>query len=307
MRWIKGHFILSCILIYALIIVILGVVVWGNCRPFDMKLPIDFDGFTSIGSFIGGVFGTFFAALAVYYAYLTFRKDVIKSRFYEMLKQHNNNVKSISISGVDVFGKYIDLLSVIYASVQRELSSPDDDNSPNNSYFKLAYFYFFYGSMLDADEIISKIDIEEKQIKKMNDYFSTNNIKLYGHSKELGIYFRQLYQIITYINDNKILEYREKYGYIKSLRVCLNLNEQYLLFLNSLSVLGDVWELSGEIEDENKKLITKYNLVKNLPKSYNDNFLKFKFESLYPHIDYEYYKGDDTRKKKREEWEKQYS
>ncbi|MCC8144685.1 MAG: putative phage abortive infection protein [Tannerellaceae bacterium] len=47
---------------------------------------------------------------------------------------------------------------------------------------------------------------------------------------ELGIYFRQLYQIVDFINEKTVLSKDEKYNYIRLLRVQLNIYEQYMLF-----------------------------------------------------------------------------
>jgi hypothetical protein len=285
---------------------------WLVGRDFIYGFPIDDNAFSSFGDFVGGLFGTLFAALAVYYAWLTFKKETIKNRFYEMLKQHNENVKRLEIQGVDVFEKYIEVLKSINTCVLKELTEQDDDSidkkdegSIDKAYFKLSYLYFFYGTPLDPKTYSSQINIEEEKIKRMNEHFAINNIEIKGYSLDLGIYFRQLYQIATYVNDDNTLNYKEKYNYIKSLRVCLNLSEQYLFFLNSISSLGEIWELLQNGNNHNKRLITKYNLLKNLPKSYNDKFEKFNFEKIYPDIYYEYMPHE--KKQDREKWEKKYS
>jgi len=297
--------IIAISIIYLLVVFLLGYFVWSNQRVFfDYSLPIDFEGFGTIGDFIGGILGTLFAALAVYYAWLTFEKGTIKNHFYEMLKQHKDNVNAISIVGVDVFEKYIKLIDTIYKSVLSKLNE-NEETDTYKPFFKLAYLYFFYGAPLDPQIISSPLNIERKKIETLNQHFSINNIILKGHSVELGIYFRQLYQIVTYINEQKALSYKEKYEYVKSLRVCLNLNEQYLFFLNSMSTLGNVWELSQGANNHDKRLITKYNLLKNLPKSYNEEFLRFNFKRVYPNVYYEYM--PEEKRKLRKMWEDKYS
>ncbi|MFA7492577.1 MAG: putative phage abortive infection protein [Proteiniphilum sp.] len=295
------------ICIYLILIGLLGWFVWGHQRSFSFLLPIDFDGFGALGDFVGGIFGTLFAALAVYFAWMTFKKETIKTRFYEMLKSHRENVARIQISDIDVFGKYIAVLLEIYVTLLQKLTGKgyrDED------IFKLSYLFFFYGTELNSKTINTLLKKENEKLIDSEDvecvklYFSTNNISLMGYANDLGIYFRQLYQTVTFIDrQNSLwLSYNDKYEYIKSLRVCLNVNEQYLLFLNSLSTLGMVWEMSKE--KDNEKLITKYNLLKNIPESCKENFKNLNFEDKYPHIYYEYMGAE--KKEERKKWEKKY-
>lgn len=289
-------------------ILLIGLIAfWCIGRNLFFDAPIDDDAFDSFGSFVGGTIGTFFAAVAVYYAWLTFKKETIKNRFYEMLRQHNNNVKYLEIEGVDSFEKYIGVLKKIYITILSIFNERGFDViNRYDSIYKLSYLYFFYGTSLNPDDTESSLGISPEEIELMNQYFRINNIKFEGHSLELGIYFRQLYQVVTYINEQNILTYKEKYEYIKSIRVCLNLNEQYLLFLNSLSTLGDIWELRDIKRNEwDRHLITKYNLLKNIPKSYLNKFPRLNFAQSYRNIYYEYMTSDDRRD--RVEWEKRYT
>lgn len=62
--------------------------------------------------------------------------------------------------------------------------------------------------------------------------------------------------------------------YVKMLRSQLFTYKQVVFFLNSLSLLGRIWELQAENNKSetmnllNKWLLTKYNLVKNIPKGF---------------------------------------
>lgn len=295
------------VLFYILLVAVLGRYVWGNQRDFSSLLPIDFGGFGSLGDFVGGIFGTLFAVLAVYVAVLSFKKETVKTRFYEMLKSHKDNVNNIQQPNADVFEKFLLVLSEIYSIAQKEI---ENSKHKKNELFNLSYLFFFYGTGLSAENAMAlqkKIQnnklISKDDFNSLKNFFSTNNINLQGYSNELGIYFRQLYQTVTFINKQGCLSYSEKYEYIKSLRVCLNVNEQYLLFLNSLSSLGLVWEQSKSKDKE--KLITKYNFLKNIPESYKRRFTKLDFEEYYPKINYEYM--GDEKEKERKKWEKRYS
>ncbi|CAI8721926.1 putative phage abortive infection protein [Chryseobacterium sp. IT-36CA2] len=129
------------------------------------------------------------------------------------------------------------------------------------------------------------------------EYFYDNAyIKFYGgHQHRLGHYYRHLYQSIKYINSQKKLNFEEKYFYVKTFRAQLSTYEQELLFLNSLSFLGLTWELKPKYKksgitfininrEKSLKLITNYNLIKNVPGSH---LFGINFKDYYPKVKYE--------------------
>jgi hypothetical protein len=117
-----------------------------------------------------------------------------------------------------------------------------------------------------------------------------------GHQSRLGHYFRHLFQAVKFINEQpeKLVDFDRKYLYIKTLRAQLSTHEQAILFYNSLTDLGAPWELSDKITEENKKLITKYNFIKNLPKNFTNNLNP---KDHYPFI---FYEIDDKEPEERE-------
>ncbi|MBF8456168.1 hypothetical protein IV494_03145 [Kaistella sp. G5-32] len=106
-----------------------------------------------------------------------------------------------------------------------------------------------------------------------------------GNQNNFGHYYRQLFMTFNYINDlkNKNIKYLDKWNYAKLLRSQFSNHEQIFLFLNSISSLGRDWELNV-VDDENKKLITKYDLIKNIPKGYRE---LFNIEKFYPNVEFE--------------------
>lgn len=136
-----------------------------------------------------------------------------------------------------------------------------------------------------------------EETKKQNVYYYDNDyIKFYGgHQYRLGHYYRHLFQSVKYINSQKRIRQHEKYSYIKSLRAQLSTYEQALLFANSLSFMGLPWEFKpdfklSQFEFINKKrrqkarLITIYNLIKNLP---GEDILGIDYKHYYPDVKYE--------------------
>lgn len=111
-------------------------------------------------------------------------------------------------------------------------------------------------------------------------------IKYYGgHQFRLGHYFRNLFLTCNYLNDSHVND-KDKYKYAKILRAQISTYEQALLFINSISGLGMKWELNPDINNQinTKNLITKYNLIKNLP---GVHITGIRYKDYYPNVSYE--------------------
>ncbi|WP_053058405.1 putative phage abortive infection protein [Pedobacter sp. BMA] len=121
-----------------------------------------------------------------------------------------------------------------------------------------------------------------------------------GHHYQLGHYFRHLFQTVKYIDERKILSYREKYEYAKTLRAQLSTAEQYVFFFNSVSKAGRDWELNNLLGHKslilscNRQLVTKYNLIKNIPDLHCEGGINIR--DFYPFVDYEFLPVQHDRK-----------
>lgn len=121
------------------------------------------------------------------------------------------------------------------------------------------------------------IDIA-KVLKSENKLFT-------GFQNELGSYFRTLYQCVRYVNKQSVVGYVDKYDYVKMLRGQMSNMEEVVLFYNSLSDIGIAWEYEYVQDNEiDNMLITKYNLIKNIP----ENLTKVLASNYYPKVYYEY-------------------
>lgn len=127
---------------------------------------------------------------------------------------------------------------------------------------------------------LSLFAIELDMQRSYNKYYG-------GHQFRLGHYFRHLYQSYRYLEENKALSKERQYSYGKMLRAQLSTYEQALLLVNSISSIGMKWEFSSEplVNDSAPpKLITKYNLVKNLP---GKQLFGIHYKKYYPSVAYE--------------------
>ncbi len=141
-----------------------------------------------------------------------------------------------------------------------------------------------------VQEIIEKLKDNEYTPKKTWDELKTEiqgkkYVKFFGgHQYHLGHFFRHLYQTVNYIDDQPwwLLSKSKKKEYVKMLRAQMSNYEQALLFINSLSGLGLDWEYNNK---EGKKLITKYELIKNLPEHFIPDMNP---KDFYPGITFEF-------------------
>jgi hypothetical protein len=141
------------------------------------------------------------------------------------------------------------------------------------------------------DELREEWAVDEELEYKRKYYKKGTYTKYYGgHQFRIGHYFRNLYQAVSLINDDTRINYFQKYSNIKILRGQLSTYEQTIIFFNTLSSLGRVWELESrnnptEALELNNHLITKYNLIKNI---LNDEIIEGVFVShFYPLVEFE--------------------
>lgn len=263
---------------------------------------IDSDVASKFGDFFGGYFGTLFTLISVLLLYFTLRsqqkasgREKFENKFFGLIELHKNNVNEIELgtkSGKKTFvlmiREFRELL-IIVKEVTRILKVQLKEKELIN----LTYMTFFYGigpnssrilkaSLPNFDktliEIIIRI-IEEKKTresikKKRNFEFNPFG----GHQSRLGHYFRHIYQTVKFVDGQKIDI--EKYEYVKMLRAQLSNHEQALLFLNSLSYLGQTWV--------KENLINEYKLIKNLPKNFFDEIAEINPKQIYPKLIFEW-------------------
>ncbi len=276
-----------------LLIIVLSII--GTCsfwlwyNPLSTDRSIDYEAFGTYGDFYGGVIGTIiaaFGAILIYNTYITQteyqKKDQIESRFFELIKLHEKNVDELLLKDRNIFSIYLKNIKNFIVIIS-EFNESKKKNWNRETLVKLGYLCFYYGIYNNKNKYITETTETKKDFENISEYMIDRGIEYNGVYADFGKYFRQLFQIVTYIN-NKELDYKEKYEYIKALRVRLNIEEQYLLILNSLISIGSEWE--NENNDINEQLITKYNLIKNIPKEYNI-IGDFNYREKYPNVHYE--------------------
>lgn len=321
MRTVKTYSVYANILIVSgIIILIVSTLLFAfKTTAIDFSASLRTDIFSHYGSLVGGLVGSLFSLAGVFLLILNlkgqerdFVKQQIENRFFELLKIHRENSYELVIQkkrGREVFKwlqKELYKCIEVVIKVNKELETNLDQKKLINA----AYISFFFGAvgkyssgvvrkyLCDYDTNFVDKMLEEFKVSKRiiseTEYFP---YKLFdGHQSRLGHYYRHLYQTVKYINNHpsEILDYQDKYQYIKTLRAQLITQEQVLLFFNSLSSLGINWEQEKTL-DVNNRLITKYNLIKNIPKGYVSYISP---EKYYPDVRYEGQYNDTENKLK---------
>lgn len=284
-----NKFLKILIIIFTTIGFISFLMIVFNKAYFNTSLDIDTELAEKFGSFFGGYVGTIFSILSVILLIYTIntqntdrRKDEIKNNFFRMLDYHNENVRQLKVSHIDkdkveksegrrAFVIFMLQLKILIKLVQEIIhENKNKYNLSNNDILNISYMFFYYGldknwkdfleeKLSDYSKEIIK-EIIEKTLEKIN---CNPKLRL-GRTNQtsLSSYFRNMYNAIKLVDDNKILSDAEKKDLIKIFRAQLSNPELHILFNNLVSQFGKKWK--------EKKYIANYEFVKNLPKGYCD-------------------------------------
>lgn len=249
-----------------------------------------------LGAFISGYIGTFFALVSVVFLYSTLKNqrrdgniEKFENKYFELIRLHRDNVSEIGIgnsSGKKIFVLLIRELRAIVNIVKRVSIQHDNILGDCEKIFATSYLILFYGigpnstrilknalknnNLTDTfiDNIVTELSHDQNSIKD-----SLGFTPFIGQQSILGHYYRHLYQTVWFV-DNKRDVPIDRYGYVKTVRAQLTNHEQALLFINSLSSLGKKWW--------DGKLMIRYKLVKNLPKTFFDPVSEIDITTYFP-------------------------
>lgn len=303
-------------------------------------LTIDSSIFADYGTIVGGILAAIFSLISILLVIQSINEQQIQnelqnieSRFFELLKIHRENVQDFQSKGksgksvvIDIYDEYNSLFEFVKLWYTLEKSELKDEIEWNKRCSQIAYLITFFGlGNKTTENLVQQIKLiisnsifyerefypfvlkvmisnheKRREENKTKPREQRNYIDHDGHQSRLGHYYRHLFQTVKFIDEQpeRLLSYNDKYFYIKTLRAQLTTHEQAVFLYNSLSQLGKSWEF--EQTDNNKKLITKYNLIKNLPIGFTG---KLEPKNYYPDIFYEF---DIEKTNNRKELEKHY-
>lgn len=312
----------------------------SKTTELDAKLAIDSGIFADYGTLVGGILAAILSLISILLLIQSIKEQEkqnelqnIESRFFELLKIHRENVSDFYSKGksgrsvvIDIYDEFNMLFDGITLWYSFEKFHQKNEIEWTKKCCEIAYLILFFGlANKTTEQLLSKIKeiisddnfyenefypmalknmISNHEARKKKNKRKSKEKRKYldhdGHQSRLGHYFRHLFQTVKFIEEqpSRLLTYRDKYFYIKILRAQLTTHEQAILLYNSLTDLGKPWELG--VKETNKKLITKYNLIKNLPKGFT-GLVDPKY--YYPDL---YFEFDESKTQNRIKVEKQY-
>lgn len=208
-----------------------------------------------------------------------------------MLEFHNNIVNQLSVAHIDtrkkdrsngrrafvIFKIQINRLLKLIEG----LNAKEKWNLDKEQKLHIVYMVFYYGIDKEWVEFLQdkiKEDIDFNIIlKRVKIIKKKKKLKL-GRTNQtsLSAYFRNMYNLIKLVDNDKYLSKQEKKSLITIYRAQLSNPELYVLFFNLRSYFGKKWN--------NNKYVERYELLKNIPKDYCDGYNP---EDYYK-IEYEY-------------------
>lgn len=233
-----------------------------------------------LGDFVGGFIGQIIALTGLCFLVATFRTEFRRSRrerfetkYFELLQLHRANVEEMELK--DASGRKVFVLLLrewrSILNIVRSLAQDESCQLSQLQLLQIAYYSLYFGvgpnssRMLKASlstfdqEFVNLLEatLNEPWIKyEVASERSFSFTPFEGHQSRLGHYFRHLFQMVRYVEDNVPSDMDRK-ELMSTIRAQLSTHEQALLLLNSLTPIGAPWW--------NLKLIDRYRLVHNIP------------------------------------------
>lgn len=273
------------------------IIVFNKSYHFNESPIIDPNLASQFGDFFGGFVGTLFSILSVFLLIYTIlhqnkesQKTALETNFFRMIDYHNQNVNQLKIAHLDSTRKaeisdgrraFVQFKIQIHRlfEIVRQINIKKNYNLTNEQIADIVYIIFYYG--IDGswvNFIESKLERYTPIHKELADEIQVRinlnpNLKI-GRTNQtnLSTYFRNMYNAIKLVDESKNLNELQKKELIKIYRAQLSNPELYVLFFNVLSRFGKKWK-------ENK-YITKYQLLKNIPNNYCDDYIPNDYFSM---------------------------
>ncbi len=247
------------------------------------------------GDFVGGYVGTLFSLISILLLFRTLQSQRIASlqqsfenKHFELLKLHRDNVAELELQSATGRKLFVLMLRELRCALDivRSIADRCKQQLTQRELMHIAYYCFFFGvgpnssrmlrmSLARFDsEFINAIEAElnsspvkEKVQKERNFGF----VPFEGHQSRLGHYYRHLYQMVRYV-DQQTLGIA-KYEYVKTIRAQLSTHEQAMLLVNSLTPMGKDWW--------REELLVRYKMVQNIPQDFFDRKSELDTDELF--------------------------
>lgn len=251
-------------------------------RAFRETYTIDRESAAQLGAFVGGYVGAIFTLVGIILLVTNLKSQVrssqvqhFEAKYFELIKMHRDNVAELELqaaSGRRVFVLLLKELRCILEVVRpiaRQASKPVS----REELLHVAYYCLFFGVGPNSSRMLKQslqsfapsfVDAIERELnrpevkRKFREEREFGYEPFEGHQSRLGHYYRHLYQMVRYVDDQSIDI--DKYEYVKTIRAQLSTHEQALLLVNSLTPIGRNWW--------KRRFIVNYRLVQNIPSDF---------------------------------------
>ncbi|MFD2602650.1 putative phage abortive infection protein [Flavobacterium suzhouense] len=121
-----------------------------------------------------------------------------------------------------------------------------------------------------------------------SDIYSYNlyHLPFKGHETKLSLLFRQIFNIVKFVDNVDTLTYEQKRGYLRTLRGVLSNYDQLQIFYNWYSETATKWE------DNENKFLTDLRMIHNIPVDFLID--DFKLEDIFSNRNFKFEKGRKT-------------
>lgn len=208
--------------------------------------------------------------------------SVFENHLFHMIEQQHKLEEKV----VDKYGSFRDLYKYfcrIYTYVNGLVVHFKEDDKKKEIKLKIANYIFYFGAdgkfMCDKtyQTLIEQYGLEEEKLKSLINELNNNQImKFFANdeydkliktqkTEELGIYYRNLFNAIRYI-DWECPEEDKKEDYAKLVRTNLSDFAQLMLYYNMQGERGKAWMNKDEVKDPKGNqdcLLTRYKPIKN--------------------------------------------
>lgn len=281
-----------------IVIVVVGLIATNLifiAKAFRQSTTIDREAASQLGSFVGGYVGATFALIGVVLLFSTLRtqqrafaQQSFENKYFELLKMHRGNVEEIKIKKVSGRRVFVLMLEEFRCALEivRKIARSFEQQPTQRELLQVTYYCLFYGVGPNSSRMLKTylstfnsafVDAVEKELNRpeikdaIREQRGFNYVPFQGHQSRLGHYYRHLYQMVRYV-DQQVIDIN-KYEYVKTIRAQLSTHEQALLLLNSLTPIGQNWW--------NYHLIDEYRLVKNIPREFFDSLTEINTSKLF--------------------------
>lgn len=213
-----------------------------------------------LGSFVGGYVGSLFALVGVLLLVATLKgqrasseKQHFETKYFELIKMHRDNVAELDIQGVSGTRLFVLMIREMRCALKivQGVAEATKQKLTQQEALHVAFYCLFFGVGPNSSRMLKMslstfppafIDAVEQELnqpetkERIQKEGKFGYVPFEGHQSRLGHYYRHMYQMVRYV-DQQTIDI-DKYEYVKTIRAQLSTHEQALLLINSLTPKG---------------------------------------------------------------------